>query len=464
MSIAATRFVAMRVEFEPMRAFGNDTEVAVMVQIAPEDRRSIGRRALLQVELKQGETTIDRTVRSIDIDANGQARFELLWPPGVYDVRVDIEGSTGDNSGIWMGKVRVPRFEPEEPPAEQPPTLEEEAEPPAAAAGTMAAKPEKSGVPTQPQAPESSADQTAAAASAGAGAAAVPQQSPSGPPSDESEASTLEVVRDTGASIADWGAPDADLADITAIVTDRSRPILGLGPESFRLRVSGKQQTIRELATADDAPLFLGIAIDMSVSMTEYLPELSRLLSRLVLRTLGDDGGLLLVTGDTETTVALDWGASPADMATALQRPGSATEIDIAEMVSTGVESFAQRRGRKFLIVVTDGGQKASPTDWKQTTAIVEAAGVPVFVVGLRGDPFRERTRRQLEGFSTHTGGKHYFLSDAGLLRMTFDYLTDLIGGSYALRFDLQRTDKLHKVNLSTAVKGQTVLHPKTIR
>jgi hypothetical protein len=111
--IAATRLVAMRVDIEPLRGEGEKTVVEVGIQIAPEDRPVIGRQVVLQLELTRDGTTVDRVARSIELDANGRARIEVAWPPGAYDVRVEVESANGEESGLWLGKTRVPRFEPE---------------------------------------------------------------------------------------------------------------------------------------------------------------------------------------------------------------------------------------------------------------------------------------------------------------------------------------------------------------
>ena len=68
LSIAATAPVAMRVEVEPMRQVGAATEVAVVVQVSPEDRAPdrIKRHPSDRAEWRQGELG--------EPDAGGAAR------------------------------------------------------------------------------------------------------------------------------------------------------------------------------------------------------------------------------------------------------------------------------------------------------------------------------------------------------------------------------------------------------
>lgn len=437
-SIAATRPIAMRVEILPLRAAGEGTVVEVSVQIAPEDRSTIGRQVVLQMELTRDTTTIDRVARSVDLDAEGRARVEVVWPPGAYDVRIEVESATGEESGLWLGKTRVPRFEPDTPPASR--GAEATA---AAVAGTDAA------ATTQAPAPHSdSSEETEPAAQPPRAAA----------PAD----AAAEAVAMT--ALTDWGHTDPALADLTVMVTERNRPVPGLVRENFDLRVNGAPTAIESLGSAADTPLFLGLVVDTSASMSAQLSEMSRLLSSLAIRTLGAEGGLFLVTADPEPAVALAWGATPSDLANALAQPGRSDEVDVIGLIATALDQFEGRSGRKILIVLTDGGHVATKSDWKSVAPVVDAAGVPIFVLGVRTESIKDRARRDLDRLATATGGKSYLVQDSGMLGMTTDHIVDLIAGSYAIRFRRSSGDTVHKIAISSGNKAHTVLHPKTVR
>jgi hypothetical protein len=439
-SLAATRPIAMRVDIEPLRAAGTDTVVEVGIQIAPEDRSAIGRRVILQMELTREKATIDRVARSVDLDSNGQARVEVAWPPGAYDVRVEVESATGEESGLWLGKTRVPRFEPEAPAAP---------ESAAPAAATVAG----SGVAASPPSPSPRSD-------------AAPETEPAAQPPHEAGTveEAVEPVGIAAPAVTDRGRDDPALADLTLVVTDRSRPVPGLDRGSLELRVNGTSTAIESLGSAANTPLFLGLAVDTSASMDSQLPEMSRLLSGLAIRTLGSDGGLFLVTADPEPAVTLEWGATPSDLANALARPGRSDEVDVIGLITTALDQFEGRTGRRFLIVVTDGAHVTTKSDWKNVTPVVDAAGIPIFVLGVRAETLKDRARRDLDRLAASTGGKSYLVQESGMLSMTSDHIADLIAGSYAIRFQRSTGATLNKITISTGNKDHTVLYPKTVR
>jgi hypothetical protein len=247
------------------------------------------------------------------------------------------------------------------------------------------------------------------------------------------------------------------------VVTDRSRPVPGLDSGQLRLRVDGKQVDIEGVG-GSEVPLVLGFAADISNTMAPHLPELSRQLSRLALRTVGERGELSLVTADSEAYLALDWGASPSQLAQALTQSGAAQQGDLVGLVTTSLTAFDGRAGRRFMILVTDGGHLAPKANWKQAASAVEAAGVQIMVIGFRGDWLKDRTRRQLERFAIGSGGKSYFLPDTGMLQMTLDYVAEIINGSYAIRFRRpSRGSGPSKIKLETTDKNLDASYPKTL-
>jgi len=175
-SLAATRPIAMRVEVEPVGPVGEDTAMSITVQVAPEDRVRLGKDFWIQSELTHDGQRVDRLARAVDMDENGQASIEVAWPPGEYELRVEVEGTRRGAYGVWISKITVPAMGPGAPPApiSTPEPTAVPVAPPVVAAGTIAAAaptpiPEPSAVD---QSPEAVDDSTAVGAGAAAGAAA----------------------------------------------------------------------------------------------------------------------------------------------------------------------------------------------------------------------------------------------------------------------------------------------------
>jgi Mg-chelatase subunit ChlD len=192
----------------------------------------------------------------------------------------------------------------------------------------------------------------------------------------------------------------------------------------------------------------------------------SRQLSKLVRRAVRDrDQAFLLVTGD-EPRLLLDWGATPSAMARALEGAGHVPEADLSRLVLTALARFDGLSGRRILLLVTDGRHAGSRAGWKEAEAAVAAAGVPVYVIGIWGEWFPERSRLNLERLVRTSGGRMQLLQNPTQLGEVVDQYIGLIRASVVLRFryPADAGDKAHKIKLRSQDERLRVHHPKTLR
>ena len=414
LSIAAGPPVALRVETAAVRPEGDATIVSITVQAAPEDRARLGRDVWVQGELLRRGERVNRVARAVDLDERGQAAFEVAWPPGDYELRVSIEAVSGKAAGVWVGRLVVPVLTAAAPP---PPASTVPPPAPAAAAATrVAASPVVAPTPAPqpaiatpvPPTPERGVEPTPTAVL-------------------EPVAEPTPVEAAAGA----WATAHPGMADLTVIVTERNRPILGLDRSAFRLRVGGSPATVEAAGDRNSAPLNLAIVADLGADAGDLVDEVARQLGRFSLRTR--DGGALLVAGTAAPKPG--WGASADDILGWADAAAAGRPDDLAGLLASAAESFAGRRGRSFLVVVTDGSDSSGKAAWKDAAAAVEGAGVPVFVVGLRDSGFDDQARAGLSRAAEVTGGRSYYLGAAGMAGMTLDYLGELIDASYALAY-----------------------------
>jgi len=141
--LAASAPVAIRVGVEPLRASGAGTEVVVMIQISPEDRARVGANAMVRIELDGEVPPGQSPLWAVRVTSDGGARVTTVWPPGEHHLKVEIASPSGQDTGLWVGTVRIPSFGDVnvvvEPPAVRTPVPEPDPAPPAAAAALDAA-------------------------------------------------------------------------------------------------------------------------------------------------------------------------------------------------------------------------------------------------------------------------------------------------------------------------------------
>lgn len=481
MSVAAPP-VALRVETAAIRPVGDATLMSVTVQVAPEDRSRLGRDVWVQCELIRAGQRVLRLARALDLDERGQAGFEVAWPAGDYDLRVSIEGAGDRAAGLWVGSLSVPPMGPGTPAAAAAPVAAATADAaPPAVAGT-AVKPTEPPPASQPvvaptteRLPEPAAAEpapviaaTAVAAAATTAAAVKPAEAE--PPPQPEVAAPAEVIPEpavepppmtepaaeppaearpalatepapapdqpvpaaaAGVTGAAWAAANPGMADVTVFVTERNRPILGLDASAFTLRVGGSGATVAAVGDVASAPLNLALVADVATDAAELPDEIARQLGRFSLRAR--NGGDLMVMTTAEPRPV--WGAGADAITRWADEAAAGRSDDLAGLVAAAAQAAAGRRGRSVVVVVTDGSDTCGKAAWKDAAAAAEAAGVPVFTIGLRDNGFDDQARAGMSRIADSSGGRSYFLGSAGMAGMTLDYLGELIDASYALAF-----------------------------
>jgi len=215
LTASAAAPVAIRVEIEPLGASGAATEVAVIIRISPEDRTRVGANAMVRIELDGEVPPGQSPLWAVRVKSDGGARVTTVWPPGEHHLKVEIASPSGEETGLWVGTVRIPSFgeksEVTEPPSTQSPDPDADSAPATVTvSGTVVAKTtgdsfsSKVDVSTTPPIPD---DGTAATPP---DAAAVESQGPKeGKPEPEPEQPPVETatVAAVGVAIAASAAP-----------------------------------------------------------------------------------------------------------------------------------------------------------------------------------------------------------------------------------------------------------------
>lgn len=437
-SPALTRLLAMRVETVPLRPVVADTVMSVVVQVAPEDRAGVGREALVRVELRRGNDVVDRAARTVAVDSDGRCTIDVEWPPGRYDLRVDLEAVTGGARGFWQGPVNVPRLEADDRDGTAG-DASTATETPATTVGSTSAAP-----------PPLSAATTASETVAGDGEA----------PSRVAPATDPEPA--VGANLEGWSPPESGERDITVTVLEQARAVTGLTASSLRVEIGGQPAQIRGFGGAGEAPLQLALVVDLSPSMAPHLAEVRRQLSRMAVDASGGRGQTVLFVAGAGSEPRLAWGAEPGAVVEALAHADGPADTDLAGLVMEAIRSLDGRNGRSAVVIVTDGGDTADRGSWKDAVDAAETSPGPVLVVAFRGDGLDGRLQRSLERIGEVSGGKLWTLRDTGLLASVMDAYRDHLRASYAVRLTAPaRPERLH---IEAVGGGWELHHPESIR
>jgi VWFA-related protein len=254
-----------------------------------------------------------------------------------------------------------------------------------------------------------------------------------------------------------------NLVELHVMVTDRdNKPIEGLGPEDFTVKLGREEQKIERLGFAEDVPLVLGVVIDTSESMWPLMVETQKAGAQFVANTLTEGDSAFLVDFDTQPRLAQQ---TTTDVMTLLRtfsrfQPDGLTALYDAIIFS--MLQFEEAEGRKALVLLSDGDDVKSRYGPRRCIQFGKRLGVPVYIISLAGvhNSRRNLRRIDLEGITEGTGGQVFYITEMSELAEAYSTINRELRSQYILTFSVDRelTElELEDVEVSVAGKGLSV-------
>ena len=250
-----------------------------------------------------------------------------------------------------------------------------------------------------------------------------------------------------------------DLVFVTATVVDRDgRFVAGLSADDFVVSEEGRPQTIVSF-TANRVPVSLGIALDVSGSMTPPQIEAARAaIRRLVNDLLGVDDELFFAVFERRTTMLREWTTDRELFGRALDgaRVGGTTALyDAVRRLLPVAESG--RHDKKALLVVSDGDDRASRISLRDLQRCVRASNVLVYALGVDGG--EGINARNLRRFTDDTGGRTEVINGFKNLDAATARLADELNRQYQLAYLMPgtRDGRWHPIKVEVRRRGVVV-------
>jgi Ca-activated chloride channel family protein len=263
---------------------------------------------------------------------------------------------------------------------------------------------------------------------------------------------------------------DVKLVNVFVTVTDEhGAPVAGLTKDNFRLLEDGKPQTISVFDKESALPLSIVLDIDTSLSTRKDLPlELSsaRRFAHAILRPV-DALSLYGFSEVVSEVVPFTSDLKTIDHGVDHVRLGSATAL--YDALYLGAHALETRKGRKVLVVITDGGDTVSRVDYKE--AVRSAQEAEAIVYSIIDVPIEASAGRDIGGehaliqISEDTGGKYFYATSLPQLDDAFREISDELRTQYLLAYyPSQRLSDSSFRRIEVKVDGGSTGSPLTVR
>jgi Ca-activated chloride channel family protein len=234
---------------------------------------------------------------------------------------------------------------------------------------------------------------------------------------------------------------DVNLVNVFVTVTDANgAPVAGLTKENFVLKEDDREQKIAVFDKESALPLSIALSIDTSLSTRHDLP-LEQASAKRFAHAIVRPVDALSVYGFSEVVYESTRGYTSdlrrIDDAIEHIRVGAATALfDAIYLASRALE---RRKGRKVIVLITDGGDTASKFDYKQALRAAEEAEAIVYsiiIVPIESSAGRETGgEHALIQLSDDTGGKYYYATSTSDLDEAFRRISDELRTQYLLAY-----------------------------
>ena len=217
---------------------------------------------------------------------------------------------------------------------------------------------------------------------------------------------------------------EVDVVQVTVTVTDdRGRFIRALPQTAFHVAEDERPQTISHF-TAEDVPLELIVAVDISGSMATAMPKLKTAVKEFLATVPSQHRVTLMAFNDTVFAVGRR-GSDPAERAKAVDRLASWGGTALYDVILRGVDMLGGQTGRKAIIVFSDGEDEGSHAAMADVERRLEASDVTLYMIGQGRGVTMDPLKKVMQRLVAPTGGRALFTEHIDELRVAFTDLLD---------------------------------------
>jgi VWFA-related protein len=227
---------------------------------------------------------------------------------------------------------------------------------------------------------------------------------------------------------------DVDVVQITAVVTDRDgRFVSGLRAEDFKILDDDRPQTPSHFA-AENIPLEVIAAVDISASMTEALPVVKNAAKQFLGDLDASDQVTLLGFNDNIFTLARR-STDPAARTRAVERLAPWGGTALYDVLLKSMDMLGRQAGRHAVVVFTDGDDQSSRAAVDVVVRRAEGSDATIYMIG-QGRALQAAALQQLmRRLTSVSGGRAFFSENTAKLDAAFHEILDDLRHQYLLSY-----------------------------
>lgn len=245
-----------------------------------------------------------------------------------------------------------------------------------------------------------------------------------------------------------------DLTAYVAVATDQG-DVAQLTSSDVKVYVDSKEVSKPQFSRIDSSrqPLSATLVIDRSGSMKGAPIEQARTAAQSFVTSASPQDKIALVQFDNEVNVLQQLTTDHAAVKNSIGQIGVRGDTALYDALAQGITTTSGC-SRRAVLLLSDGGDTASKNS-SLDSAINAAnlAGIPAFVVGLRGETYDANVLRSI---TERTGGQLFETSNPAELAGLYAKIDQQLRGQYyiGLKLSIPKDGKEHRLKIVSIVGG----------
>ncbi|MXW02122.1 MAG: VWA domain-containing protein [Holophagales bacterium] len=233
---------------------------------------------------------------------------------------------------------------------------------------------------------------------------------------------------------------EVDLVELyTTVVDGQNRPVTSLGESDFTVFEDGRRQELAKFELVEDLPLTLGVVIDTSGSMETSLGEARRTASQFLANMITPRDRSFAVAFATRPELLIGRTSDVSAVALSIERLRAAGATALHDALITSLYYFRGVRGRRALVLLSDGEDTSSSVDYRDAEEYARRSGVAIYTIGLGVGRTQMILRNKLSDLAKVTGGRSFFISRAEDLAPVYGDIERELRSQYLLAYTSDR-------------------------
>jgi Ca-activated chloride channel family protein len=219
----------------------------------------------------------------------------------------------------------------------------------------------------------------------------------------------------------------------TTVHDKKGRAISGLAQSDFHLQDNGVPQEIANFE-AQEGSLSCAILLDVTGSMADALPAVKANVGRFIEQFRPGDA-VAVYSFNEKLRQLQDFTLDHAAARQAVLRTKAGGSTALFDAISLLARALGERRGKKAIVVFTDGDDNASVLNAASAIQRAKKDGYPLYIIA-EGDALKSRPLlRTLEEMSDSTGGRLHTMKSLKDIGRLFEDITAELQHTYLMTY-----------------------------